>query len=1120
MTSLFGKYWPKLPTQCWAGLSSCLGNGKWTYVNNSAGQVFVKILDVNFRPVIRSLVVDTRCHVDNYNQYCDYTLGSRVSVGEVPLDPVSLYVNLRGGSTVNFTVLLPDFKGTAPANSASYQLGNVSVLDVVILQDNTGFGSSSLFDEVAVKTIHANLQAFGLKVKSDLASRGTLVNLGYAYWTGSAVSTSSKTFDVDSVSSSTFLGLKPSYSSSTGHVLTGLSSFAADTNFNWNKTKFDSDYMRIVIVVTPGSPSGFSAWTTLTANLQAAQIYPLIYSPNGAAYISSSSGMKRYVEWTKVTDITPSWPSGFTASNSWVALLSSDIGVSGTCMISSVYFYVWPNPPYLFFTTDKNYTSGNNYIFVTVNDKCYCIPPIKNAVAPPGYYLCNDPDMPCSDAWSNSKLSICHLPNCDASKGNTLSIGPSGWNGHGGDSCDFVGSCDCFVYAADGSVMTLFKYPPQSLYPMNSTEGWYHFYGIAYSFGHTIRNAYVTVPSKPTPTAEQLINATAGQLLVVDFLDGPDMTIDQNGYLHNFQITYVGYTGAVPSDPSIKIYEYPSNASITMDTSTGTTARTCPRYNGTGIQLTPACPPSGYTDLLIRYRICNGCFCSQGLEGGTQSTDPNQGTTLLRIRVNCPVNYAPYCSLTPTKWINGGTIQVYPSVNGVGSFNLSTVYGDDNLGDPARFTVTNVNPSISANASIDTDGILTTSVKAGTSNNTVITVTYNVNDTKLVSNASCTVYFNVSLLKANPEISLWPNAAFVTPRETVSNPNVTVTVSYNANTVVTLYGTAAWVNPLSQISWVNINDANILTSTNGLTPLATINIGASGNGTAVISWRPTMTHVDGATSTLYLWASASNPVLGTVTSANTTITFTVTPNNAPLSNKTAAPFLGTNVTTNEDTAVTFTVRCTDIDSYHTYVLNNTLTTSTSNGGIVKQGSTFNLTGYIGTAQNYTYTPNADWSGVDSFTYTCTDLLGKSVTDTIYIVVAAVNDIPTCVNYSVPGFFVTPGKATDLPQIAGSDIDAGSVLKIKTLNISQALNGALTLTSTAVVDGTLYASNGVGTNTWYEFLPIDPLSFRYTYVLSSLGSSPTLARLTRPSPTRPSLTVSTTVLRTRPLATSP
>ncbi|QRD53658.1 tandem-95 repeat protein (plasmid) [Pseudosulfitobacter pseudonitzschiae] len=106
-----------------------------------------------------------------------------------------------------------------------------------------------------------------------------------------------------------------------------------------------------------------------------------------------------------------------------------------------------------------------------------------------------------------------------------------------------------------------------------------------------------------------------------------------------------------------------------------------------------------------------------------------------------------------------------------------------------------------------------------------------------------------------------------------------------------------------------------------------------------------------------------------------TITITVTgTNDAPVAQAASA-------STVEDTAISGTLSATDKDNGDT--LTYSLATGAANGDVtVNQNGTF------------VYDPNANFNGVDSFTYTVTDSAGATSTATVNIGVSAVDDVLT------------------------------------------------------------------------------------------------------------------------------
>lgn len=153
-------------------------------------------------------------------------------------------------------------------------------------------------------------------------------------------------------------------------------------------------------------------------------------------------------------------------------------------------------------------------------------------------------------------------------------------------------------------------------------------------------------------------------------------------------------------------------------------------------------------------------------------------------------------------------------------------------------------------------------------------------------------------------------------------------------------------------------------------------------------------------------------------------------------------------TVNEDVTTELDVLANDSDSDNTLDGTSiTLLTGVSNGTLIYNGD--------GT---FDYTPDAEFSGSDSFTYTLTDPNGASDTATVSITVDAVNDAP--VN-TVPAD-QTSDKNTDLdiPGLSVADIDVGSGDITVTLEVSNgtlSVGGTATLTNNNTGSVTLFGS---------------------------------------------------------------
>ena len=145
-------------------------------------------------------------------------------------------------------------------------------------------------------------------------------------------------------------------------------------------------------------------------------------------------------------------------------------------------------------------------------------------------------------------------------------------------------------------------------------------------------------------------------------------------------------------------------------------------------------------------------------------------------------------------------------------------------------------------------------------------------------------------------------------------------------------------------------------------------------------------------------------------------------------------------TTDEDTAVTGSVTANDNDPDGD-VLQYSL--------VGVQGGAANGTVTIDANGNYSYTPNADFNGTDTFTYEVTDQEGGTTQANVVITVNAVNDAP-----------VVDTEITDQTSL---DAQSGISLDIST-NFSDIDVDTLTFTATGLPDGLSISANGVITGT--------------------------------------------------------
>lgn len=160
------------------------------------------------------------------------------------------------------------------------------------------------------------------------------------------------------------------------------------------------------------------------------------------------------------------------------------------------------------------------------------------------------------------------------------------------------------------------------------------------------------------------------------------------------------------------------------------------------------------------------------------------------------------------------------------------------------------------------------------------------------------------------------------------------------------------------------------------------------------------------------------------------------------------------ITTDEDVAVSGTLLAQDIEG-------DTLTWSLS--GTPANGSV-SLDGASGT---YTYTPNANYSGDDSFDVVVTDAHGATTTQTVKVSINAVNDAPVTASTST----VTTGEDKTVSGIiAATDVDG------------DALNWSVT---TAAAHGTIALNTATGA---YSYTPNANFSGADSFIVTIADAS--------------------------------
>jgi len=306
----------------------------------------------------------------------------------------------------------------------------------------------------------------------------------------------------------------------------------------------------------------------------------------------------------------------------------------------------------------------------------------------------------------------------------------------------------------------------------------------------------------------------------------------------------------------------------------------------------------------------------------------------------------------------------------------------------------------------------------------------------------------------------------------VSNPS-NGSLGSVSGTSVTYTPTANW-NGTDTFTY-KANDGIIDSNTSTVTvTVAAVNdvpvtaaVSASTNEDTATTITLSATDVEGSSLTYSIVSNPSNGSLGSVsgtsvvytpnTNWNGTDTFTYKANDGIADSNTATITVTVtavndppttndeSVSTNEDTAINITLGATDVDVIGN--LTYSIASNPSNGSVSLSESTA------------TYTPNANWSGIDTFTWKANDGTVDSNTATVTVTVAAVNDVPVASAVSASTNEDTAVTIT----LSATDIDGDNLTYSIVSNPS---NGSLgSVSGTSVVYTPTANWNGTDTFTY-------------------------------------------------------
>jgi VCBS repeat-containing protein len=405
-----------------------------------------------------------------------------------------------------------------------------------------------------------------------------------------------------------------------------------------------------------------------------------------------------------------------------------------------------------------------------------------------------------------------------------------------------------------------------------------------------------------------------------------------------------------------------------------------------------------------------------------------------------------------------------------------TPNADYNGSDAYTYTVTSGGVTETATVNVTVNAVADIANDSATTNeDTAVTTSVLANDsfegspvvTAATDGAHGTVTFNGTSTTYTPNADFNGTDSYT---YTVTSGGVTETATVN----VTVNAVADIVNDSVTTDEDNAVTTNVLANDNfeGSPSVTAVTQGAHGsvanNNDGTVTYTPNANY-NGPDS--YTYTVTSGGVTETAT-----VSVTVSPvNDAPIANNDS-------VSTGEDTPVNFDVRANDSD-----VDGDSLTVTKINGTDISVGSPVAITGgsiSLLADGTLTYTPDANFNGTPSFTYTVSDGNGGSADATVNLTVNAVNDAPvatiTPLTYSATEQTTLHLHGTGLSI---SDVDAGSSSMTVTLAVTEGVitiftgstgvgvsnsgTSSVTITGTVTQINDLLAGNGGATVNYFD-----------------------------------------------------
>ena len=1002
---------------------------------NGLGQVCIRA-DCSDHLLLQSQTVDTRCHPDNYDQYCSFDRSSTV-FDQNPLLPGSVFVNLVSNKPVSY-VMNP---GLAPLR-----------VEIMFLLDVNNLAKPTVaksywrdYIEAAINQLPSNLNVGFGYAWSDGVLRG---GLGISYDRKSIATWTDPTCNFGTCTSTNILSI--------------LAQLASSPNAGWT---FDPNtpHHRIIFVMTGSTPNSGDINATLAKALSDNNITPLFTTLTSLT--TSYNAVKNAVSWAVLSSTSVSSMPDVTVTTapSWVAAFPGDIATIRNAVTAFVDSDTWG------IITRTNTSSLN----LTFSDKTFTSTPTTSA------YPTNAPGT----NFYNHKINLCSYGGSyPANTSETLQY-IDYWSFGNYTNTDVLGTCEC-AERPSGTPLSVFNLKTRSQSIMNLPAAT-HQGPTVRIFGRVNRQTYVTVARDPS-YANPEIYATGvegGQVSVPVFANPSELygENEHRVYMEVLSVTNAAsltkltlLDGSATSLYGPYTYQTGPYEVCNLSTSKGFVVQGAKRFCRIPDGASGAVPrgrPANWGETMIYYRFCDGCNCAAG-------PISRKGGAWVKVNFTCGPDVPPVGEDITYRLLPGQTIPVNITAH------ISDV--DDVISD-LFIKFSQLQPA---------HGVLKGADNSTLENNVYLYSNQQVQFTNDQYSIQSVVYYTVQdplggtsptykitfIPYQPPTMSVTPSSLTVKRTETgtftftladVDSSYIDFNIAALQRQNVPLPSTFTYTGPGGSVNVLTLDPATTIARIPNPNPGTPI--------TVTLKWTPDVTIPDGATGTIISTLVDSEGLSAIPVS----IKVSVAPNNVP----TCAGTSGVTTYLENSDAHNVTVSGTDADSYHLDHLKVKVVQLPTLGKLtLSDGSDATLNTLLNTALRtnnagaattylFTYKGNNDTFGKDSFCVVFVDdLNGQSALCCTNLTITHVNKPPTAHNVSIT---LLAGDNTTF-TIQGSDPDLTDPITLFINNDISAVEGTVKQNSNTISAATSIVGPSNKAWTFQYFAPPAQGNYTFTY----------------------------------------